>query len=64
MMLEMAEFYDRLAELARDFKTAEGSRVAQRRERSKVPGGVVRPRVGAKRTVHRAQATGECAADG
>jgi len=48
MMLEMAEFYDRLAELTRDFKTAEGSRVAQRRERSKVPGGVVRPRVGAK----------------
>jgi len=25
MMLEMAEFYDRLAKLARDFKTAGGS---------------------------------------
>ena len=46
MMLEMAEFYDRLAELTRDFKT--GSRLAQRRERGKVPGGVVRPLVGAK----------------
>ena len=48
MMLEMAEFYDRLAELTRDFKTAGVSRLAQRRERSKIPGGVVRPLVGAK----------------
>ena len=48
MMLEMAEFYDRLAELTRDFKTAGGNRLAQRRERSKIPGGVVRPLVGAK----------------
>src|SRR6516162_6859004 len=46
MMLEMAEFYDHLAELTRDFKT--GSRLAQRRERGKVPDGVVRPLVGAK----------------
>ena len=48
MMLEMADFYDRLARLTRDLKTAGGSPVAQRRETSKIPGGLVRPLVGAK----------------
>src|SRR6516165_1974792 len=65
MMLEMAEFYDRLAELTRDFKTAGVSRLAQRRERSKIPGGVVRPLVGAKPgtlPIER-KAAGGCAAD-
>ena len=37
MILEMAEFYDRLAKLTRDFKTARGSPIARRRDRGKVP---------------------------
>jgi hypothetical protein len=48
MMLEMAEFYDRLAKLTRDFKTARGRPLAQPRERGKVPGGVARPPIAAK----------------
>jgi hypothetical protein len=43
MMLEMADFYDRLAKLTRDFKRAGGDPVvAQPRERSRVPGGAAR----------------------
>ena len=48
MMLEMAEFYDRLAKLARDFKTAGGDPVARPRARSKVRGDAERPLMGAK----------------
>jgi hypothetical protein len=59
MMLEMAEFYDRLAKLTRDLKTAGGRPVARRRKRSKVSGGVARPLIGAKPT----QEAPGCAAD-
>jgi len=37
MILKMAEFYDRLAKLSRDFKTAGGRPIARRRERGKAP---------------------------
>ena len=49
MMLEMAEFYDRLANLTRDFKTAAGSPIAQPHDRDKVPLGPVRSLIGGKR---------------
>jgi hypothetical protein len=48
MMLEMAEFYDRLAKLTRDFKTAGGDPAAQPGERSKVSGGAARLLISAK----------------
>lgn len=48
MMLEMAEFYDRLAKLTRDFKRAGGDPAAQPRERSKVSGGAARLLISAK----------------
>lgn len=37
MIFEMAEFYDRLVKLTRDFKTAGGSPIARRRGRGKAP---------------------------
>jgi hypothetical protein len=48
MMLEVAEFYDRLAKLTQDFKTAGGTRLAKPRDRSRVEGRPVRPLVAAK----------------
>jgi len=48
MMLEMAEFYDRLAKLTRDFKLTGAGPAAQRWKRGKLEGGAVRPLMGAK----------------
>jgi hypothetical protein len=48
MMLEMAEFYDRLAKLTRDFKRAGGNPSAEPRELSKAPTGAARSLAGAK----------------
>lgn len=46
MMLEMAEFYERLAKLTRDFKMAGRGPLAPRK-RGKAGGGAVRPLIGA-----------------
>jgi hypothetical protein len=48
MMLEMAEFYDRLAKLTRDFKRAGGGPFAEPRELSKAPTGAAHSLAGAK----------------
>jgi hypothetical protein len=50
MMLEMIEFYNRLARLTRDFKTAGGIPGAQHGERSQATRGTARSPIGAKRS--------------
>jgi hypothetical protein len=48
MMLEVAEFYDRLAKLTQDFKSAGETPLARPRDRSKLEARAVRPLVAAK----------------